>query len=157
MIPLLRRRDTHGRAQRDGFDGKQRWSAPDKGSQKAKQSPLQKILKSCSHHSRGRPRVVHTKNQSTLVAARFLLARSLVHSSMVFVLLSGLFSVLLVASPPLILTLRIRSCGLVISDMTWSIPADCYCSLHLAYVCCPHSLSVPRAPFDSGGTEQKKL
>jgi hypothetical protein len=50
-----------------------------------------------------------------------------------------------------------RSCGLVISDMTWSIPADCYCSLHLAYVCCPHSLSVPRAPFDSGGTEQKKL
>jgi hypothetical protein len=99
--------------QRDGFDGERWWSTPDK-EPKGKienshhQNPEIKIP-----HSRGRSRVVHTKNQSTLDAARFTRS-SLVHSSMKFVLFVwALFCSLLSTAYPFS---WIRSCGLVISD-----------------------------------------
>lgn len=70
--------ETRTDEQRNGFNGERWWSAPDKepkGKPSHHQNPEVKIP-----HSRGRPRVVHTKNQSTLDAARFARS-SLVHYS----------------------------------------------------------------------------
>ncbi|KEQ93242.1 hypothetical protein AUEXF2481DRAFT_332847 [Aureobasidium subglaciale EXF-2481] len=150
--PHQRNRDTHGQAQRDGLTGSG-GGAHQTRTQKAKCH--HQILKSCSH-SRGRPRVVHTKTNQRLLLPVFLLFASAFETEQ-FVLLSGppVSALLYSCCPPLFFPF---------DKIMWtSNPAmrlfhSCILLLLSPPCLCCYPLSVPRTPCCGWGTyEGKKL